>query len=88
MWIGDTTKDGNTVGNAIDITEVTGLSDDDDIGLEFGAIVDMSIYKNLTYSIGAGWLLAGDALDTVDSVGINQEPDDPWAIVTQLMYKF
>jgi hypothetical protein len=88
MYIGDTTDDGNTVGNAVDITEVTGLRDDDDIGFEFGAIADISIYKNLTYSIGAGWLLAGDALDTVGPLGTNEEPDDPWAIVSQLMYKF
>jgi hypothetical protein len=88
MYIGDTTDNGNTVGNAVDPTEVTGLRDDGDIGIEVGAIVDMSIYKNLTYSVGAGWLFAGDALDTVDGIGLNQEPDDPWAIVSQLIYKF
>ncbi len=88
MWIGDTTESGNSIGNALDPTELSGFRDDDDIGLEFGAIVDMSIYKNLTYSVGAGWLLAGDALDTFDQLGLNQEVDDPWAIVSQLIFKF
>jgi hypothetical protein len=90
MYIGDTTDDGNTIGDAVDVTEpITGLQDDSDIGIEVGAIVDLSIYKNLTYSIAGGWLFAGDALDTATSVfPINDEPSDPWAIVSQLIYKF
>lgn len=87
MYIGDTTDKGNTIGNA---TKATGLPEDDgDIGIEFGAIVDLSIYKNLTYSVAGGWLFAGDALDSATAVaGVNQSPDDPWAIVSQLIYKF
>ncbi len=88
MYIGDTTEDGNTIGNAVDATEASGLEDESDIGIEIGAIVDLSIYKNLTYSMAAGWLLAGDALDTVNALGLNDDPDDPWAIVSQLIYKF
>jgi hypothetical protein len=88
MYIGDTTKDGNTVGNAADPTEATGLEDESGIGIELGAIADLQIYKNLSYSIGAGFLFAGDALDTVDGAGVNQSPDDPWAIVSQLIFKF
>jgi hypothetical protein len=88
MYIGDTTKDGNTIGNAVDATETSGLEDEDEIGIEIGAIVDLSIYKNLTYSMAAGVLFAGDALDTVDAAGLNDSPDDPWAIVSQLIYKF
>jgi hypothetical protein len=89
MYIGDTTEDGNTIGNAIDATEASGLEDEDYIGFELGAIVDLNIYKNLTYSVAAGWLIAGDALDTVDAgTGLNESPDDPWAIVSQLIYKF
>jgi hypothetical protein len=87
MYIGDTTKEGNTIGNAVETA--TTLEDEDYIGLEFGAIVDLNIYKNLTYSVGAGYLLAGDALDTYTGVGlVNDDPDDPWAIVSQLIYKF
>ena len=88
MYIGDTTDDGNTIGNAVDVTEASGLEDESDIGIEVGAIVDLSIYKNLTYSMAAGVLFAGDALDTVDAFGLNDSPDDPWAIVSQLIYKF
>jgi hypothetical protein len=88
MYIGDTTEDGNTIGNAVDATEASGLEDESDIGIEVGAIVDLSIYKNLTYSMAAGILFAGDALDTVDALGLNDSPDDPWAIVSQLIYKF
>jgi hypothetical protein len=88
MYIGDTTDDGNTVGNAVDPTEASGLQDDDDIGIEVGAIANINIYKNLTYTIGAGWLFAGDALDTALTATTNDEPDDPWAIVSQLIFKF
>jgi hypothetical protein len=88
MYIGDTTDDGNTIGNAVDATEASGLEDESDIGIEIGAIADLSIYKNLTYSMAVGYLFAGDALDTVDSLGLNDSPDDPWAIVSMLIYKF
>ncbi len=92
MYIGDTIDNGNTIGNASNISGVpaaiAGFADDDDIGIEFGAIVDISVYKNLTYSVGAGYLVAGDALETTDAANINQDPDDPWAIVSQLLYKF
>jgi hypothetical protein len=87
MYIGDTTEEGNTIGNAVETA--TTLEDDDDIGIELGAIVDLSIYKNLTYSVAAGYLFAGDALETWTGVGLaNDDPDDPWAIVSQLIYKF
>jgi hypothetical protein len=88
MYIGDTTDDGNTIGNAVDPTEASGLEDEGDIGIEIGAIADLNIYKNLTYSMALGYLFAGDALDTVDAFGLNDSPDDPWAIVSQLIYKF
>jgi hypothetical protein len=88
MYIGDTTDDGNTIGNAVDPAEASGLEDESDVGIEIGGIVDLSIYKNLTYSMAVGYLFAGDALDTVDALGLNDSPDDPWAIVSQLIYKF
>jgi hypothetical protein len=98
MYIGDTTDNGNTIGNAAETANVAGpvtFEDESDIGIEFGAIVDFQIYKNLTYSIGAGYLLAGDALDTFDPAAsaaaltaVNDEPDDPWAVVSQLIFKF
>jgi hypothetical protein len=88
MYIGDTTDNGNTLGNAVDPTETTGLEDETGIGIEVGAIADIQIYKNLKYSVGLGYLFAGDALDTVDAAGLNQSPDDPWAIVSQLIFTF
>jgi len=98
MYIGDTTKEGNTIGNAESIIPAiqgfsSGLEDDSDIGWEFGAYCDISIYKNLTYSIGGGYLLAGDALDSytgIDLFGIplNDSPKDPWAVLSQLIFKF
>jgi hypothetical protein len=88
MYIGDTTKDGDTVGNAVDPAEATGLEDNSDIGIELGAICDFQIYKNLTYSLGGGFLFAGDALDTARTATTNDSPDDPWAVVSQLIFKF
>ena len=89
MYIGDTVKDGNAIGNAVDPAEASGLEDEDYIGIEVGAIADIKIYKELTYSIGAGYLFAGDAMDSFTGVGVaNDSPDDPWAIVSQLIYKF
>ncbi len=87
MYIGDTTSDGNTVGNAV---TAAGLPEDDDyIGIEVGAIADMKVYKELTYSVGVGYLFAGDAMDSYTGVGtVNDTADDPWAILTQLIYKF
>ena len=100
MYIGDTTDEGNTIGDARSVVPASagfssGLEDDSDIGIEIGAYCNMSIYKNLTYSIGAGYLFAGDALDsydpvTSDALGItvNDSPSNPWAVVSQLIYKF
>jgi hypothetical protein len=88
MYIGDTVDNGNAVGDAWAWTFST-YEDESDIGIEFGAIADMSVYKNLTYSVAVGYLFAGGALDTwTGTPGINDEPGDPWAIVSQLMYKF
>jgi hypothetical protein len=98
MYIGDTTDEGNTIGDARDIVPAipgfsSGLEDESDIGIEFGAYWNISIYKNLTYSIGGGYLVAGDALDsysglTVGLFPVNDSPKDPWAILSQLIFKF
>jgi hypothetical protein len=85
MYIGDTVDDGDVATGSANYTPG---SDDDDIGIEFGAMCDISIYKNLKYRIGAGYLFAGDALETPDAGGFDQEPDDPWAVVSQLIFTF
>jgi hypothetical protein len=94
MYIGDNTDNGNSLpglNGAYKTSGIpaSGLRDDSDVGIEVGTFIDISVYKNLTYSIGAGWLFAGDALDVHNpTTNVTEEPDDPWAIVSCLMYKF
>ena len=87
MYIGDTVDNGNAIGNA---RTAAGLPEDDDyIGIEVGAIADIKIYKELVYSVGVGYLFAGDALDSWNAgTARNESPNDPWAIISQLLYKF
>jgi hypothetical protein len=91
MYIGDTTKNGNTIGNAVDALGFP--RDDKDIGWEFDLVNDIQIYKNLQLRVGGGLLLAGDAFDRKDErvsseVCTNVGPSNPWAIVTKLFYVF
>jgi hypothetical protein len=86
MYIGDTTKHGNTMGNA---TDLMGYRDDKGIGWEFNLLNDIKIYNNLTWSVGGGILVAGDAFD--QSTGVlffNESPKNPWIIATKLRYDF
>lgn len=87
LYIGDTTKHGNTVGNAR--TAAGRLRDDRTIGWEFDLINEINIYKQLKWDIYGGILLAGDALDLWTTVGnINTSPKNPWLIGTKLRYNF
>jgi hypothetical protein len=87
MYIGDTTKNGNTLGNALESSG--SLRDDKGIGWEFALIQDISIYKNLMLSLGAGYLFAGDALDQFKaSTADNKSPDNPWILDFKLAYNF
>jgi hypothetical protein len=113
MYIGDNTDSGDLYGTAAGYTFnypgvglIQTLEDNSDIGIEFGLEADIQIYKNLTYSIGLGYLVAGDALDqytgvdfqpgvgfvaggtVVGALPINDSPDNPWAVLSQLIYKF
>jgi len=88
LYIGDTTKRGNTVGNA---TKLTGrLRDDKTIGWELDLINEINIYKNLKWDIYGGILFAGDALDQWAGgfAGNNKSPNNPWLIGTKLRYNF
>jgi hypothetical protein len=95
LYIGDTTKAGNTFGNAVTTDRIQKLKDDDDIGWEFNLINEVNIYKNLKWDLGAGYLIAGDALDqmvantTVNTyVRYNKSPHNPWIVATKLRYTF
>ncbi len=87
LYIGDTTKNGNTIGNAV---KANGRPRDDSfIGIEADLITELMIYKNLKWSTGFGWLFAGDGLEMrVGATNTNDEMKDPWRLVTQLIYTF
>jgi hypothetical protein len=95
MYIGDTTKNGNSIGNAVDSTGHP--RNDSTIGWELGLFNDIQIYKNLQFRFGAGVLFAGKAFDmwdqrngTAPSYGgyQNVSPQNPWSIESKLLYVF
>ena len=104
MYIGDTTKHGNTIGDAVEWTPNSQnaiLRDDKTIGWEFDIFNDIQIYKNLQFRFGGGILLAGKAFDYYDTrnqsggvtpapgfTGSNTSPANPWAITLKLIYVF
>jgi hypothetical protein len=89
-YIGDTTKHGDTFGTARKAPfGATDLDDDSGIGWEFDIGANITIYRNLTYNLGFGYLVAGGALDQWNaSSGRNNRPHDPWAFITRLAYTF
>jgi len=88
LYIGDTTKNGNTLGTAVKPGTTT-LRDDNDIGFELDLINELEIYKNLKLTFGGGYLWAGDALDIKrGTLNANYSPKNPWAVRTRLMYTF
>jgi hypothetical protein len=113
LYIGDTTKNGDTFGNSVKYLQAipagyaslgipqstTFLRDNTDIGWEFDLINEIQIYNNLKFTLGYGYLFAGDALDVrmghnasfpslAGSVPGNRKADNPWAVRTRLMYTF
>ena len=95
LYIGDTTKHGNTLGYArkAPYTITAPLKDDNDIGWEFNIINEIDIYKNLKFFAGAGILIAGDGLDVwrrtdAGTAGANYSPKNPWNVTTRLLYSF
>lgn len=87
IYIGDTTKNGNTLGDA---RTAAGLPrDDKSIGFELDLINEIMIYKNLKWAVGFGYLIAGDGLEYYDrATGRNKAGKDPWALVTRLTFTF
>ena len=91
LYVGDTTKNGNTLGNALKFpgTGSTLLKDDKDIGFELDLVNEFQIYNNLRFYVGAGYLWAGDALDLRRGTSFtNFSPKNPWALRTRLQYTF
>lgn len=86
MYIGDTTKHGNTLGDAAKLG-FGAYRDDKSIGWEFDLLNDIKIYNNLTWSFGGGILFAGKAMDQYNGV-TNSSPNSPWIIATKLRYDF
>jgi hypothetical protein len=86
LYIGDTTKNGNTMGDAVKSDGT--LRDDKDIGWELALINDVQIYKNLNWKVGVGMLFAGDGLDQQATLTTNDSPKNPYMISTVLTYMF
>jgi hypothetical protein len=88
LYIGDTTKNGNTFGNALKSDGT--LRDDDTIGIEIDMLNEIEIYKNLTFKIFGGYLFAGEAMNRDFGAGNDRNANmkNPWAIRTRLLYSF
>ena len=52
---------------------------DEALGIELDAIAVYNLYDNLSYTLGFGYLLAGDNLGDID---------DPWGVLNRIMVKF
>jgi len=93
MYIGDTSRSGNTFGTAIDVLNPTTgnvhYRNDGRIGYELDLINDFQIYKNLNFKVFGGYLFAGHAMDYWTGIGTeNAHIRNPWALRTRLMYTF
>jgi len=86
LYIGDTTKNGNTFGNAVKADGT--LRNDKGIGWELDLINELQIYKNLKWEIAGGVLFAGDAMDFKRTATTNASMSNPWSITTRLQYTF
>jgi len=83
-YIGDTTKNGNTLGNARRSNGIS-LRDDNDIGWEAALMNEVQIYKNLKWDTIFGYLWAGQALDQWGT-GANVSPKDPYLAGTRVTF--
>jgi hypothetical protein len=88
LYIGDTTDNGNTFGNA---RQNNGqLKDANTIGIELDMLNEFEIYKNLTFKLFGGYMFAGDAMNMDFGAGNdrNAHIKNPWAVRTRLLYSF
>jgi hypothetical protein len=101
MYIGDTTKNGDTFGTAGSWGYFPGFSylgrrDENSIGWEIDLINEIQIYKNLKLTVAGGYLFAGKAMDQYTGISyigafpiaLNESIKDPWAITWNLTYNF
>ena len=87
MYLADTTSNANTVGNALDSNGE--FRDDNAIGFEFTLSNIFKVYNNLDFYVVGGILLAGDATDMYNTAkGANVNMDNPYALLTRLVYSF
>jgi hypothetical protein len=87
LYIGDTAKHGNTMGNAVNADGT--LRNDNTIGWEFGLINNIMIYKNLHMTVEGGYLLAGKALDQrIGGTNTNGDLKDPYLFATTFVVFF
>jgi hypothetical protein len=88
LYIGDTTKNGNTFGTAVE-PGTTIPRHDSSIGFELDLLSEWMIYKNLRFFTGFGYLFAGKALDVRQGTLLdNFSIHNPWAFRTRIMYSF
>jgi hypothetical protein len=93
-WIGDTRDGGNKFANPAtggpqDPAGSGLLRDDDDVGFEMDFGLNIALYKNLQWGLGFGYMFAGDALDQWNpTTGTNDNPADPWAVTSAILYTF
>jgi hypothetical protein len=96
LYIGDTTKHGNTIGNALEGGGAGGPvpRDDSEIGWEFDLITELQLSKNVKWTTGLGYMLPGDAMDfsrrgpgTASTASFsNTDIDKPWALMTRVQF--
>jgi hypothetical protein len=87
MYIGDTTKNGNTIGNARG--NGTYLKDYSYIGTELDIIGEWQLYKNLAFRAAYGYMFAGSAMKVWNpDTGRNHMIQNPWGLYTNITYSF
>jgi hypothetical protein len=89
LYLGDTTKHGNTLGTARK-SDLTTLRDDKTIGWELDLINEFNVYANLKFDVAAGMLIIqGDALDFWNGTTLSNDSfKKPFAFSTRLTYSF
>jgi len=85
MYIGDTTKNGNTLGSALG--DGGRPKDYSYIGTELDIIGEWQLYRNLAFRAAYGFMWAGPAMKQFNGVS-NHMIQNPWGFYTNLNYSF